>query len=775
MYNFANLSDVEFEYLSKDIMSKKLGVNLQRFAPGRDGGVDLTDDVSKKNIVVQVKHYTGTTFSGLLSKLSEEVDKLDKMDPKPKEYYVCCSQKLTPDNKSKIYNLFSKYMSSANNVIGLIDISDFLDKEENQDVLYAHFKLWIESTNVLQRIMNNAICVDNEALKSDINDHFKFYVQTKAYNVALNILEAFNVVMLIGNPGVGKTLTSEMLVLHFLEEKYQLKYTTATTDLIELKKSISSNRKLKEIILLDDCFGQAYFDINDTQTNELISLIKAVNTNKNKKMILNSRITIYNEAKERNPSLEEIIDKDLYKVYTLDLNLIPLVDKARIFYNHLYFNNVAKEYLENIKNNRNYLQIVKHKNYNPRIIEYVTTNKAVCSTPPSEYSKLIIQCLNNPEAAWRSEYSKRLEAPDRILLNTLYSLTNGSIDESVLRECFNYRINHEPSIDPSDDQFDNSLLRLTDSMVKRVSIKGRKLISAANPSVNDFVQEFLKHNTNETKRILDYGKSIHQFKRLLTESAYESRIKQMFEDESIANLIFDSEQQKAYFITHYCALNSILNHSYESYIHQYFTNPTYNNLLDDGKLPANEFIIQTLLKHDFCQFYGITEIAHNLDKLCSILEKLSLSDGVELVSDAAYLYEEIEFNSFMESTSIILLKLIEYEYESINASDYVNNIEDIVADDIKRLPYGSDTLDYDAAIKEIETIAREVADDELYDIIKALPYELNTEGVSIEVYGASDLLDAYVYESYFEYLVDEYRMSDNELNEYIAIDDIFNR
>ena len=36
--NYANLSDVEFEYLCKDVMSEKLSKQLERFGPGRDGG-----------------------------------------------------------------------------------------------------------------------------------------------------------------------------------------------------------------------------------------------------------------------------------------------------------------------------------------------------------------------------------------------------------------------------------------------------------------------------------------------------------------------------------------------------------------------------------------------------------------------------------------------------------------------------------------------------------------------------------------------------------------
>ena len=53
MLNYGNLNDVEFEYLCQDIMSKILNVDLQRFGSGRDGGVDLTDNSSTYNIVVQ--------------------------------------------------------------------------------------------------------------------------------------------------------------------------------------------------------------------------------------------------------------------------------------------------------------------------------------------------------------------------------------------------------------------------------------------------------------------------------------------------------------------------------------------------------------------------------------------------------------------------------------------------------------------------------------------------------------------------------------------------
>lgn len=71
--NYSNLSDVEFEYLCEDVMSRKLSTRLERFAPGRDGGIDLTDDAFARNIIVQVKHYVKTDTSGLIRSLKKKL------------------------------------------------------------------------------------------------------------------------------------------------------------------------------------------------------------------------------------------------------------------------------------------------------------------------------------------------------------------------------------------------------------------------------------------------------------------------------------------------------------------------------------------------------------------------------------------------------------------------------------------------------------------------------------------------------------------------------
>jgi len=294
VYNFNNLSDFEFEILCKDIMEKKLGVNLHIFGKGRDGGIDLADDCINKNIVIQVKHYINSTFSNLKTSLQNEIKKVELM--KPKQYYICCAKSLSPDNTIEIYNMFSKYMDSDKNVISLNDINEFLENQQNINIVRKNYKLWLQATNILSEIYNQSVFIDCEALLYNIEEESKAFVETDCYRLCQKILLEDRIILLIGAPGVGKTVTTKMLALYFASIDYRVRYTT-NGNIRDLKNAISSDKELKEVILLDDCFGQHYFNMKETQGNELLSLIKYISMNPNKILILNSRVTIFNEAK----------------------------------------------------------------------------------------------------------------------------------------------------------------------------------------------------------------------------------------------------------------------------------------------------------------------------------------------------------------------------------------------------------------------------------------------------------------------------------------------
>lgn len=314
MFNYKNLCDYEFEILCKDIMQKKLGVPLQIFARGRDGGIDITDDTVSKNVVIQVKHYINSKYSDLISSLKKEVSKVAEL--KPEKYYVCSALELTPANKTEIFNLFAGYMEGSCNILSLNDIDEYLQDPANMDIVRKHYKLWLESANILEEIDSRDIFIDCETLLYNIKEEQREFVETLSYRQCIDVLERNRLLMILGMPGTGKTMTTKMLALYYAALGYRIIYTT-NGDLQSIKKALSVDKESKEIILLDDCLGQYYFRMKDTQENELMSLIKYVLMHKNKKLIMNSRVTIFQHAKDSYIELNSFIDTEKVRLSIL--------------------------------------------------------------------------------------------------------------------------------------------------------------------------------------------------------------------------------------------------------------------------------------------------------------------------------------------------------------------------------------------------------------------------------------------------------------------------
>ena len=128
--------------------------------------------------MVQVKHYIDSPYPTLRSSLKKELPKVKQKQPQ--HYYVCCGKKLTAQNISEIYQLFSDYMDDAEAVVDLMEIDRFLHKKENADILERHYKLWLESTSVLERLGNQDIAIDCDAFFYQIKKEQKLFVKTPA-------------------------------------------------------------------------------------------------------------------------------------------------------------------------------------------------------------------------------------------------------------------------------------------------------------------------------------------------------------------------------------------------------------------------------------------------------------------------------------------------------------------------------------------------------------------------------------------------------------------
>ncbi len=212
MYDFQTLSPKDFEELTRDLLQKELNITFESFKNGKDQGIDLRYARNLKDeIIIQCKHYKNSTFSDLIKSLKGEVNKIQKINPS--RYIVVTSLALSPQNKEKILSTCSPYITSTSDILGLDDLNNLIQK--NKDVENNHFKLWMTSTNVLERILHSDIVNESTFKLEEIKEKIKRFVPNPSLNKAKEILNAENCVVISGAPGVGKTTLAEMLIWEY--------------------------------------------------------------------------------------------------------------------------------------------------------------------------------------------------------------------------------------------------------------------------------------------------------------------------------------------------------------------------------------------------------------------------------------------------------------------------------------------------------------------------------------------------------------------------------
>lgn len=729
MFNYHNLNDVEFEALCKDVMERMLSTKLRLFAKGRDGGIDLTDNVSTHNIVVQVKHYIRSTFSNLRTTLRTEIINVEKW--KPKKYYLCCGMELTDANVSEVYSMFSEYMESDENIISLTEIDEFLQKKENEDIVRKHYKLWLYASNILSQLYNQNIFVDCEALLGDIEEESKYFVQTEIYNTCIECLDKDRILMLTGHPGVGKTLTSKMLVLYYASQGYAVRYTTNGI-LSDIKRVLSQDKDAKEIVLLDDCLGQHYFSMKENQESELVALAKYIRMHENKKLLLNSRITILNEARERYESFDMFFKEKKIDKLTINMDNITSLEKAKIFYNHLVSKKVPKVYYENIRGNRNYLKIVMHNNYTPRIIEHVTLGSNYFKITPDKFADYIFEALNNPQDIWKNEYYQRIREEDRIFLTTLYSLTDTTIGYNILKKCFEFRLLQMNNIDYTLNNFEMVLVRLNQSIIKIIDNKGEMYIGVINPSVNDFLKNIFSTNDLEVEKIRSSILYYLQMERCYSKDELPQIIEKKMIDGTILNINFNTKMEKDYFITSNICEKNILNKVYKENIENFFQDTLPWAISIRGVLSFVD-VLKILLVEPILSYYDIGKIL-NKQTIKNLISGIALED---LVSTINVLYEYIYYNkttiefslSFTNICKQVLLENISDYVDNVIVSEYCDNydIQDLINNNMN---HGQYEMEIDE--KSVKGTIEGWINDDVYEEISGKLGVLN-EGLQIKV------------------------------------------
>jgi len=185
-YDFRALSPHDFELLSRDLLQRPLKVTLESFTAGRDSGIDFRYRRGDVNLILQCKHYVDSGYEALVGILKrKELKKLETL--KPTRYLLATSVGLTPHRKKESLEILSPYCLDTGDIVGRDDLNNLLT--QHPDIERQHFKLWLTSAAVLERVLNAGIFSESDRHLDRIRQRLCRYVPNPSLARAQEILE----------------------------------------------------------------------------------------------------------------------------------------------------------------------------------------------------------------------------------------------------------------------------------------------------------------------------------------------------------------------------------------------------------------------------------------------------------------------------------------------------------------------------------------------------------------------------------------------------------
>ena len=479
MSRLANLSHIDFEDLCRDLARAETGKEFSAFGPGPDGGIDGRHSSGQNSIILQCKHYLGSTFSQLKATLRKEMVKIEKLDLKRYIFYT--SQSLSPNKHKQLAEIIGLFLKNDHDILGKEDIEASLRR--NPAIEKSHIKLWLSSSAVLERVLHSGLEAFTQATREEILEELRVFVRNPSFDEAKKRLDEIGILIVSGPPGVGKTTLARMITFELLEQGWSF---LAIRSLEEGFARVDDNSRT--IFFFDDFLGRIELNSQALLQHEsaFATFVRRIRKAKNSRFIMTTRAHIFEEACLLSDYMGD--EKLQLSKYILNVDSYTRKIRSQILFNHLSVSKLTTEHIVALLEGNWLRKIVDHKNYNPRVVASVSSD-SIDELEPDQYPKYVYQALEKPDLIWSKPF-QNLSIKCKNLLVCLYFASGRGQEIGELRESFvdlhrSVCAFHSQPTQPED--FDHALRSLESGFV---SISDTK-VDFVNPSLEDFLKAYL--------------------------------------------------------------------------------------------------------------------------------------------------------------------------------------------------------------------------------------------------------------------------------------------
>lgn len=288
---FHNLLNAdEFVHFVRDVLEiREKGLKFTSYKRARDGGIDIRCTNSEKKIIGQVKLYNPDNYRSLINSLHAEVGKCKKN--RPDRYILCLGSSLTPQQAIEILDLFEGYIQCEEDIVDGIKLNKYINQPEYERLKEVYSTLLVPDLtyveHIIDRVVNRRTLNNTEELFEKIREHHCLYYNTLQYRKVLEKLNEDRIVIITGNPGLGKTTTAEMIIQQLLVRTWDHVY--KLDKVLDIRDLFLKNKK--QLFFVDDFWGSQMEKkiTNRDYLKQFVEVIDMIRRNEQHYLIMTSR------------------------------------------------------------------------------------------------------------------------------------------------------------------------------------------------------------------------------------------------------------------------------------------------------------------------------------------------------------------------------------------------------------------------------------------------------------------------------------------------------